>query len=315
MKVVSSSLSMAASRQYSRHEEQGSRVETWVTAPPRTDRVELRDSDERTARDARLAALIAIVEQLTGREVEVLDPAELERGGTARAARAERPAAARGGWGVSIDAWHRVEEQEDTRVAIRATVTDADGVTHDVALDLRMSRRFVEEQRLSIRAGTAPVKDPLIVTLDGGVASFGADTRRFDLDLDGSPDRVRLTAGSSGFLVHDLDGDGAITDGRELFGPTTGNGFVELARLDDDGNGWIDESDEAYTRLGWAGADGAVRSLADVGIGAIATRAVTSPFLLTEPDGRTPIGEVRATGLARRDDGGAASVQQVDLAL
>ena len=126
---------------------------------------------------------------------------------------------------------------------------------------------------------------------------------------------MRVTAGASGFLVHDLDGDGSITDGRELFGPTTGNGFVELARLDDDGNGWIDESDEAYTRLGWAGADGEVRSLADVGIGAIATRSVASPFLLNEPDGRTPIGEVRATGLALRDDGGAASVQQVDLAL
>lgn len=40
-----------------------------------------------------------------------------------------------------------------------------------------------------------------------------------------------------------------IDDGRELFGPQTGNGFEELAGYDSDNNGWIDENDPIYNNL------------------------------------------------------------------
>jgi hypothetical protein len=42
---------------------------------------------------------------------------------------------------------------------------------------------------------------------------------------------------------------GRIDSGSELFGPATGSGFGELAALDGDGNGWIDENDDAFARL------------------------------------------------------------------
>ena len=124
------------------------------------------------------------------------------------------------------------------------------------------------------------MKDPLIVTLDGSMARLGDDVTSFDLDVDGTNDRVRLTAGASSFLVRDLDGNGAITDGRELFGAISGDGFADLAALDDDGNGWIDEGDAAFAELSLSGPEG-MRSLADAGVGAISVRSVASPFTIT----------------------------------
>lgn len=47
----------------------------------------------------------------------------------------------------------------------------------------------------------------------------------------------------------DINGDGKINDGNELFGPKSGNGFSDLAAFDEDGNGWIDENDFVYDKL------------------------------------------------------------------
>lgn len=58
----------------------------------------------------------------------------------------------------------------------------------------------------------------------------------FDLDSDGREDLISFVRPGSGFLALDLNGDGRVNDGRELFGPATGDGFAELARYDQDGN-------------------------------------------------------------------------------
>ena len=39
----------------------------------------------------------------------------------------------------------------------------------------------------------------------------------------------------------DINEDGKINDGKELFGTASGNGFGDLAAYDQDNNGWIDE--------------------------------------------------------------------------
>lgn len=304
-------------------------MRTWLSrppAPPRQDRFDLSaqaaeaidgcvgcddaDGASRTA-DPKLQVLIAIIEKFTGRPVHVVDASEVTGGNGG--ADASAVAVPRGrGWGMQIDAVHRVEETEQTAVSIRASITDADGTQRELRLDLTMSRHFVEESRLRIRAGDAPMKDPLIVTLDGSMAQLGDDVASFDLDVDGANDRVRLTAGASSFLVRDLDGNGAITDGRELFGAISGDGFADLAALDDDGNGWIDAGDAAFAELSLSGPQG-MRSLADAGVGAISVRSVASPFTITDGTGRDVLGQVQSTGMVVRADGGVGAVQHVDL--
>ena len=276
---------------------------------------------------ANLRVAIAIVERLTGRRVQVLHSDDLAGGGTEAPATHDgqdaAPAnddAARAGpaWSISLDHSHRVEEHERTAVSARATVTTDTGEQREVSLELRMSRSFVEEHLVSVRlAGGGEPVDPLVVTLEPGMATFGADTASFDLDLDGADDTVRLTGGASAYLVDDLDGDGAISDGRELFGPSTGDGFAELAAHDTDGNRWLDAGDAAFHRLRLATSDhhGGVRlrTLSEAGVGAIGLASVASPFLVA--DGGAGIAQVRSTGMVLMDDGSAGTVQHVDLLL
>ncbi|MDA3847001.1 MAG: hypothetical protein PF505_10755 [Vallitaleaceae bacterium] len=59
----------------------------------------------------------------------------------------------------------------------------------------------------------------------------------FDITSSGNPTQMSFVKSGSGFLSIDKNQDGIINDGTELFGPATGNGFLELAAFDDDENG------------------------------------------------------------------------------
>lgn len=123
-----------------------------------------------------------------------------------------------------------------------------------------------------------------------------------------------LLGEGSGFLVLDAVGGGRVESGRQLFGPTSGDGFADLAAYDSDANGWIDEADPVFGRLGvWtpdAEGGGAVRSLAEAGVGALGLDRVATPFALK--DG-TELGAVRSSGVYLREAGGAGTLQQVDV--
>ena len=114
--------------------------------------------------------------------------------------------------------------------------------------------------------------------------------------------------------VLDAVGGGRVESGRQLFGPTSGDGFADLAAYDSDANGWIDEADPVFGRLGvWtpdAEGGGAVRSLAEAGVGALGLDRVATPFALK--DG-AELGAVRSSGVYLREAGGAGSLQQVDV--
>ncbi|MDP3032262.1 MAG: hypothetical protein Q8N33_09305, partial [Rhodocyclaceae bacterium] len=92
--------------------------------------------------------------------------------------------------------------------------------------------------------------------------------------------------------------------------------FAELARLDADGNGWIDENDPDFKHLGvWVPAStgpGSLKTLADLGIGALALAHATTPFALRDSENRDQ-GQVKASGLYLSESGQAGSLQEIDL--
>jgi hypothetical protein len=208
-------------------------------------------------------------------------------------------------------------EQEATAVSISGMVTTADG--REIALDLGlgMAREYYSEDA-QYSLTIAPLTDPLVINYNGNAADLTETKYDFDLNVDGTTDQISFVApGSGGFLALDKNGDDIVNDGSELFGTVTGNGFSELSAFDEDGNGWIDEGDTIFADLAvWEkDEDGNDRlvALADTGIGAIYLTAVDSPFRVTDTDNQT-LGQVRSTGIYLMENGGAGTVQQVDLA-
>jgi len=178
-----------------------------------------------------------------------------------------------------------------------------------------MSRESVTVKDFHLRAGDALI-DPLVINFAGNAAELTDEKIDFDLDADGERESVSFVKAGSGFLVLDRNGDGIATDGSELFGPTSGDGFAELAAHDQDGNGWIDEADAVYhdLRVWTKDATGGdlYSTLAEKNVGAIYLRNVSTNFTLQDSTGETA-GKVRTTGVYLTENGQANTIQQVDL--
>ena len=182
-------------------------------------------------------------------------------------------------WGYREDMSVTVSQTEATSFAATATVTTADGRQISIAAAFELVHTEVTSVSASIRKGQA-AKDPLVLALDGRAPSLGTGTSAVDVDNDGDAEQVASLAAGTAYLVRDLNGNGTIDSGAEMFGPATDNGFGELAALDSDGNGWIDEGDAAFGQLAlWTGADGAVlQSISAAGVGAISVRSAVTPY-------------------------------------
>jgi len=160
--------------------------------------------------------------------------------------------------------------------------------------------------------------DPIILDLTGDGYAFGASAL-FDMNADGIVDRVTWNSSNDGILALDLDGNGTIDSGSEIFTPGFGggkfaNGTEALASLDDNGDGVIDANDAAFAKLlVWqdANADGVsdageLSGLADHGIVSIATGAVSTDETI---DGQA----VTARGTFTRADGSTGEYIEAQL--
>ncbi|MDE2600430.1 MAG: VCBS repeat-containing protein [Rhodocyclaceae bacterium] len=266
--------------------------------------------------DPKIKLLIAMIEAITGKPVKFFNQASLAQppaAGNSAPASATPPSAA--DWGMTYDLHESYTEAEQTTVSSSGTIKTADGKTVSFQLDLSMSRSYYESTDISVRAGNAQRKDPLVINFDGTAAQLSDMKFSFDLNGDGKEESISQLAGGSGYLALDKNGDGKINNGTELFGPTTNNGFGELARLDGDRNGWIDENDAAFEQLKiWVpGADGGkLMSLKEAGVGALALAHINSQFEL-RGQGNSNLGGIRDTGVFLFEDGRVGSMQEIDL--
>lgn len=196
-------------------------------------------------------------------------------------------------------------------------MTTADGREISFQIELAMSRTYHEETNVSLRLGDAARKvDPLVLNFAGTAAQLTDQRFSFDLDADGSDEQINFLTPGSGFLVFDRNRDGKVNDGSELFGPTTGDGFQELAALDGDRNGWIDENDTAFEQLQvWTrNTEGGeqLQSLSASGVGAIALSRIDTPFDI-KTDANAMLGHIRNSGIFLQESGTAGTIQQIDL--
>ena len=111
------------------------------------------------------------------------------------------------------------------------------------------------------------IPSPIVLDLDGdGVETVGLNGGAyFDHEADGFAELTGWVGSDDGLLVRDLNGNGIIDSGHELFGSETllntgqksSNGFEALKELDSNNDGKIDINDTAFNSLKiWKDSDG-----------------------------------------------------------
>lgn len=210
-------------------------------------------------------------------------------------------------------------DREVTCFSTAGKVQTADGREIDFNLNLEMSREFTQVVNSSEYTRKTFCVDPLVINLEGNPASFSDKTFFFDLDADGEKEELSGLSKGSGFLALDKNNDGSINDGKELFGPQSGDGFKDLAAYDEDGNGWIDESDSVFDRLKiWTLDENGKERLVGIGkagVGAIYLGKAETEFSLNDLESNETQGIIRSTGIFLKENGGAGTIQHVDYVL
>ena len=210
-------------------------------------------------------------------------------------------------------------ETEETGFHANGRACTEDGRTIDFNINILMSRSYMEYMNVSIPTMADALCDPLVVNIGSDTADVRDQTFKFDLDADGTEDEISMLGKGSGFLALDKNGDGKINDGSELFGTKSGDGFGDLREYDSDGNGWIDENDDVFSKLKvWCKDENGkdiLMDLKEADIGAIFLGEQQTEFSLGGADGYRD-GVIRSTGVFLRESNGAAgTVQHVDLSL
>ncbi|MEN2425358.1 hypothetical protein [Chromobacterium vaccinii] len=210
------------------------------------------------------------------------------------------------------------QQQQQLSFTAKGQITTQDGKQLQFSLNMQMQSSYQYHSSQSYQSGGKKSCDPLMVNLGGGAGSLDGASVSFDLQNNGQMVSLPFSS-QGGWLALDKNGDGKINDGSELFGPQSGNGFADLAKLDSNHDGVIDESDPAFAQLKiWTGrgSDGKdqLSSLKDAGIGAILLPSVDAPLTMrADASDADPQAQMRRAGVFVKEDGQAGMISQLDI--
>lgn len=284
----------------------------------------IEDASEAAEHDPRVQLIKNLVEFLLGKKIHLKHltdvkptpeqlpaPANLAPNAQSAPVATEQPA----GWGIEYDYHSEYSESERTSFQASGVIRTADNQEISFNFSFEMQRSYHEESNLSIRQGDAKKVDPLVLNFSGNATQLTSQKFAFDLNADGTKENIAFVQGA-GFLVLDKNSDGVINDGKELFGPASGNGFAELQALDSDGNNWIDENDAAFAQLQVWSKDGSgadqLSSLQQAGVGALFLGSAATPFSMNDTANKTQA-QLVSSGLWLSETGQVNSLQQIDL--
>jgi len=144
----------------------------------------------------------------------------------------------------------------------KITTTAIQGLTTDQITSLTVAQaNGLSAAQLAVFTGDqlTAYYTPIVLDLNGNGIQTNALVNgvNFDLNNDGKIDRAGWIAGGDALLVSDLNGDGIINDGGELFGEGTvladgskaKDGYLALKALDSNLDGLINAQDAAFGSL------------------------------------------------------------------
>ncbi|WP_052700521.1 hypothetical protein [Methylocucumis oryzae] len=277
--------------------------------------------------DPKIQLLLTLLEKMTGQKLKLFNVGDLQQSSFAQVStshaistsnHSESPQSERVGYSIDYTKEVSYHEVEQTVFQSNGVIKTADGKEIAFDLTLSMQREYYQSNVTHLHWGDPIVTDPLIINFNGTAAQLSDQTFAFDLNSDGLTERVNAPVSGSGFLVFDKNVDGTINNGSELFGPNTGNGFSELAQLDENHDAWLDENDAKFQQLKvWTDTtdgNGKLSSLSALGIGAIYLKATSTPFAIKDSSNQT-LGLVRASSVWVSEEGSVNTIQQIDLSV
>lgn len=284
------------------------------------DKIEMSEKDKQ-----KLQILRKLLEVLTGKKIKC-DELDIETEDSERCqektaelkgeTKQPKNVPARAGWGIIYKNSSTLTEKEAVGFKSEGVVKTADGREISFKVDFNLKREFEHMESNEIRVGDAVKVDPLIINFNGNVSQLTENKIEFDIDADGVKDFISFAGEGSGFLALDKNENGEIDNGTELFGPETGSGFGELKSYDLDGNNWIDENDEVFSKLKiWTTGENGEKtllSIAEAGVGAIYLGSVATKFNMVNSTGSSD-GEMQRSGIFLKESCEAGLIQHIDL--
>ena len=129
----------------------------------------------------------------------------------------------------------------------------ADSIVQQRAYKVDMKFKKTEEQELSLADMGIIEADPLVLDMNGDGLNLtkAGEGAIFDINADGKLDQTAWVKGDDAMLVYDQNGNGKIDNGKEVFGDQNGaaNGFIELAKHDQNKDGKINRLDPVFKAL------------------------------------------------------------------
>jgi hypothetical protein len=252
-----------------------------------------------------ISTIKRLLEQLTGEELQGwVDPDELNQALNGQTNSASAQQQTPNASGVTIREW--TYRYEAVSADFSGSVQMDDGSHFSWSMQFEMS---YEEFSYSERT-EQPMQDPLVMSFNGRPVELTGQSTAFNLTDNAK--RIQQLAQGQYYLAQDSNKNGSVDSGSELFGPSTGAGFAELASYDDDQNGLIDQRDSIWENLWlWRPEDKGLFSLKDKGVTALSVDSIATPFTLRNQD--QVLGRLERSSIFLTEDKDVGLLQQIDL--
>ena len=271
-----------------------------------------------TSIDPKMQALIELLQEIFGQTIHLINPADFSHTDQATGTASTPTSTAQGG-GAIYNAQTTLTQTTSTSFSAEGDIETSDH--QKIHFDLNQSVQTIRQEThsVTIKSGSA-LKDPLVINFSGNSVQLGQQTFSFDLNNDGKKVTMPFIQGG-GYLAYNPDDSGKITDKTQLFGPATGNGFTQLQSLANslgNNNGWLDQSNPAYSKLGvlMEGSDGKPQfvTLQQAGIGALYLGNVSTHTAIGDSNGNGgSSGELESSGIYLNNNGSVGSMQDVEV--